>query len=463
MPTLFKWGENMRGIVIASNASGGGKTTVTIGLMNALKKRGMIVQGYKVGPDYIDPAFHSRITGNASRNLDLFLMGEEGVKASFSRGEGDIAVIEGVMGLYDGKGIDEKYSTYHVSELLNIPIVLVLSPKASVATLCAEIKGLKEFRNANIAGVVLNNVSEKYYKLLKLAIEKNCGIKVFGYLPRNPELSLKSRHLGLIQSAEIEDLEKKVDLCAELLENHVDIDGLLSSFRECQKYKDQYHIKNKGLRIGVPYDNAFSFYYKENLELLQEAGEVIYFSPLKDKTLPENLDFLYIGGGYPEVFAKELSENKAMLNSIKKALQEGIHCYAECGGLMYLCDSIHSEEVEEYKNKDFKLVGYFDGMAYMTKRLQNFGYASVNVNSENNIITKDLEINCHEFHKSYVDLNESSIYDVVKEAYDGEIRKWNCGYVKNNTLAAYAHIHFLGNIEWIEEILNTAKNRFHKK
>ena len=331
----------MRSIVIASNASGGGKTTITLGIMEALKNRGFKVQGYKVGPDYIDSAFHSKITGQDSRNLDLYLMGEAGVKASFSRGCGDLAVVEGVMGLYDGKGIDTAYSTYHVSKILGLPIILVLSPKAQVATFCAEINGIVNFKDADICGIILNNITESYYKLLKAAIDKNCNVKVLGYLPKNERLSLKSRHLGLIQSSEIVDLEEKIEICAQLLEKNLDMDLLLEQFKETKKYRDDFHVENKGKRIAIAYDKAFSFYYKENLELLEELGELIYFSPLIDKQLPNDIDFLYLGGGYPEVFKNELARNTSMLISIKNALDNGLHCYAECGGLMYQIGRAH--------------------------------------------------------------------------------------------------------------------------
>ncbi|KYH35518.1 cobyrinic acid A,C-diamide synthase [Clostridium tepidiprofundi DSM 19306] len=451
----------MKSIIISSNASGGGKTIVTLGLMKALKNRNYSVQGFKVGPDYIDTAFHSRITGIDSRNLDLYLMSEEGIKASFSRGKGDFGIVEGVMGLYDGKGIDERYSTYHVAELLNLPIVLVLSPKAQVATLCAEINGIINFRDANIAGVILNNISESYYKLLKRSIEENCKIKVFGYLPKNDEIVLKSRHLGLIQSSEIYDLERKIELCAQLLEKNVDIDALINCFKQAEKYEDTYHIENKDIRIGVARDEAFSFYYKENLELLKEAGEVVFFSPMRDKKLPEDLDFIYFGGGYPEIFAEELSQNKDMLVSIKQVLENGTRCYAECGGLMYLTKGI-SYSTEETSALDCyfteqNLVGFFNGYTHMTKRLQNFGYAELKIVNDNELIPLGLKINCHEFHKSCVNLEEKVIYSVTKTTYDGSEKKWNCGYVKNNTLAAYAHVHFFGNLKWLECMLNIPK------
>ncbi|WP_315116157.1 cobyrinate a,c-diamide synthase [uncultured Clostridium sp.] len=435
----------MKSIIVSSNSSGGGKTTITLGLIKALMKKGLDVQGYKVGPDYIDTAFQSRIAKKPSRNLDIFLMGEDGVKASYSRGEGDLGVIEGVMGLYDGKGIDSKYSTAHVSEVLDLPVVLVLSPKAQVATLCAEINGLKNFGNVNICGVILNNIGEKYYKLLKASIEYNCKIEVFGYIPKDEKLSIKSRHLGLIQSSEIEDLEEKIDLCSEYILNNVNLEELLKYFKETPKYEDNFHIENMHLKIGVPMDKAFSFYYRENLELLAEAGEIVYFSPLEDKELPENIDFLYIGGGYPEVFLKELSENTTMLNSIRERLNNGLHCYAECGGLMYLTGAIDNGIDEE------KTVGFFNGKAVMTKSLQNFGYAKLEC--------KDLSINCHEFHKSYVTLNDDKVYKLTKEIYDGSIKEWSCGYLKNNTLAAYPHIHFFGNMEFLKVLLKRSDEK----
>lgn len=439
----------MKSIIIASDSSGGGKTTFTLGLMKALKNRGLNVQGYKVGPDYIDPAFHEEATGTSSRNLDVHLMGEDGVKYSYNRGIGDVGIIEGVMGLYDGIGAGEKASTYDISRILdNMPIILVLSPKGQSSTICAVIKGLKEYRNANIAGIVLNSISEKYYKLLKYSIEKNCNIKVFGYIPKNEEISLSSRHLGLIQSMEVLNLQKKLDICGKMIEEYVNVDEILNSMKELKDNDDnnkysqliERNLENKKLRIGVAKDKAFSFYYNDNIELLKEIGNIIYFSPIKDKVLPENLDFLYIGGGYPEVFKEELESNETMRNSINKALDDGLRCYAECGGLMYLTDEIEGS----------RMTGFFSGKSFMTKRLQHFGYCSITLDEEYS--KQKIKINAHEFHKSDVELNEKSIYSVKKEQYDGEIIKWNCGYVKKNTLAGYAHINFLGNIDFFKYV-----------
>lgn len=425
----------MKSIIISSNCSGGGKTTFTLGLMKLLKNKGYDVQGYKVGPDYIDSGFHSEITGKQSRNLDLHLMGEEGVRASFSRGSGDFGIIEGVMGLYDGVGITEKGSTYNISNMLgDIPIVLVLTPKAQVATLAAEINGIKNFKNANIIGVVFNSVSSSFYQLLKSTVEVNCDVKVLGYIPKDDSIKLESRHLGLVQSIEVNNMIDKIEKCAELIEEHIDLSYIIQNSKEVKlEIKDELHLVNKNLNIAIAYDEAFRFYYKENLELLEEIGNVTYFSPIRDKKLPENIDFLYLGGGYPEVFKEKLSENISMRNSIKEALENGLKCYAECGGLMYLTQRI----------EDCEMVGFLKGYTYMTKSLQRFGYANVDVKDEN------ININCHEFHKSDVEIAEERVYDVTKKSWSGEALKWNCGYKKKNTIAGYPHIHFFGNIEFL--------------
>ena len=452
----------MKSIVISSNCSGGGKTTFTLGLMKALKNRKLDVQGYKVGPDYIDPAFHKEVTKKASRNLDTFLMGEEGTVKSYLKGSGNVGIIEGVMGLYDGIGASEKASTYEISKLLgNMPIILVLSPKGQSASLCAEINGFKNYRNANIVGVVLNSISEKYYNLLKYAIEENCETKVFGYIPKEQKISLSSRHLGLVQSMEILNLEEKLDICGKLIEEYVDLDGIINEMQEFQinseiKLNNEFKaiseskgkLGNKNFKIGIALDKAFSFYYKDNLELLEELGEIIYFSPINDKVLPQNLDFLYIGGGYPEVFKKELENNYSMRNSIKEALDDGLRCYAECGGLMYLTKSIDGAQ----------MVGFFDGESVMTNKLQRFGYCKVKIDKkcfdEKLEIEEDFEINAHEFHKSEVNLKEKEVYEVEKTQYNGELIKWECGYFKKNTLAGYAHINFLGNVELLKVLVD---------
>ena len=286
-----------------------------------------------------------------------------------------------------------------------------------------------------IVGVVLNCVSESFYSLLKPAIEMHCGLKVFGYVPKDDELKLESRHLGLVQSVEVEGLNKKINYLAELIEKYINLDEIIESFKDVKKFEDNYHLNRLNKKIAIAYDEAFRFYYKENLELLEEVGEVVYFSPIRDKKLPENIDFLYLGGGYPEVFKDQLSKNTDMLRSIKEALDKGLNCYAECGGLMYLTENIDS----------VNMVGFFKGNSEMTKRLNRFGYATLDFNN--------IKINCHEFHKSKVNSNESTVYDITKTTYAGDKVGWKCGYKKKNTLAGYPHVHFFGNIEFIKELL----------
>lgn len=433
----------MKGLVIGSDKSGGGKTTLTMGIMKALCNRKYKVQGYKVGPDYIDPGFHSFICGTDSRNLDTHLMGEDGVKASFSRGIGDIGVIEGVMGFYDGMGLGTDCSTAHVARLVDLPVVLVLSPQAQMATLFAQINGILAYEKNNIVGVILNNISQSYYEKLKAGIENQCGLKVFGYLPRDPKLEIGSRSLGLIQSTEIEDLREKIDYLAIQIEKYVDVQGLIDCMGKASHYEDPFALEKQDLKIGIAKDQAFNFYYKENLELLERLGEVTYFSPLKDKKLPDDLDFLYIGGGYPENFAKELSENKSILKDIKEKLNQGLRCYAECGGMLYLTQG----------TKESPLVGFFEGEYHVSKRLQNFGYARLTVCEKNPILPKGLEMNCQEFHRSYVSLKEPSVYCINKEQHDGSEKSWTCGYQKKNTIGTYAHTHFFGNIEMLKNLL----------
>jgi len=438
----------MRSVIIASNSSGGGKTTFTLGLMNLFKRRGYGIDGYKVGPDYIDGAFHKKITGKPSRNLDVFLQGEDGVKAVYGRGTEEIGIVEGVMGVYDGTGSTLEGSTAHISKILGLPIILLISPKASSLTLIAELKGILDFSDCDFKGIVLNNISKSYYDILKKLIEEKLNIKVLGFMPRDERIVLKSRHLGLVQSEEVEDLQEKIDITADLIEENVDVDSISEFMKETERFGDNYHIDDEGLRIGVAMDTAFSFYYRENIELLEEAGEVIYFSPLKDKRVPENLDLIYLGGGYPEVFRKELSGNKSFRESLYGELQKGTPCYAECGGLMYLMKSIEGEE----------MVGFFNGISSMTNTLNNFGYNSIEVSS-NALVKKDLKIISHEFHKSKVVCSEKTVYKLRKIGYTGEIKEWTCGYVKNNALGAYGHIHFFSNLDFIREIIKSCKKR----
>ncbi len=438
----------MKSIIIASNCSGGGKTTFTLGLMRLLKDKGYDIAPYKIGPDYIDPAFHEKVTGNPSRNLDYFLQGEEGLKAVYSRGRGEIGIIEGVMGIYDGMGCTSEASTAHVSQLLDIPVILVLTPRASSVTFVSEVSGILEFSGIDFAGIILNNITESYYSLLKTIFDKKIDVPLLGYVPKDERISLKSRHLGLVQSSEVDDLDEKISTIAELIEDNVDVDRLLNCLVETERFNDNFHLRKRGLKIGIARDKAFSFYYKENIELLEEIGEIKYFSPLEDEKLPDKLDFIYIGGGYPEVFREELSKNTSFIQSLKDKLEDGLPCYAECGGLMYLMEEIEGE----------KMVGVFKGESVMTDKLNNFGYTFIDV-KENSLIRRALKVRAHEFHKSTINSDEEKVYTLEKRAYDGSLKSWKCGYIKKNTLGAYAHIHFFSNIEFLKEIINSCKEK----
>lgn len=434
----------MKNIMISSNKSGGGKTTFTICLMKAIMDLGMRVQGYKTGPDYIDTRFHSVITGIDSRNLDSVIMTEEDIKKAFFKSLGDINVIEGVMGFYDGLGTDTNGSAYNLSMDYNLPVVLVLSPKSQLMSFVAELKGILEFRDNNIIGIVLTNISMSYYEMLKVCIESELDIKVFGYFESLPELKFESRHLGLIQSSEIENISEKVSLGAESLAKTVDISAIIS---ESEKYTFKYegerqsYLNNlsnmKSDNTGenhsnkpvcaVAMDKAFSFYYKDNLDMLEDYFNVTYFSPINDKELPQNADFLYIGGGYPEVFRKELSENSEMLKSIREKLEDGLPCYAECGGLMYLTESIEGSPS----------VGFIAGLSKMTDRLQHFGYCKGEIVSGK---FKGSRFCGHEFHKSVVESDNQKMSRLHKTSNPN--MTWTCGFEKKNTYAHYAHIHF---------------------
>lgn len=444
----------MRGFVIAGTNSGCGKTTTSIGLMALLKSLDYDIAPFKTGPDYIDPLFHSEILGTPSYNLDSFLIPKSAIIYLFKKHtlNKSIAIVEGVMGMYDGMGVAAKGSTYELSQLLNLPIVLVVNCKGLYQSVSAIVKGFLSLKeNSNVKGVIFNHCpGDEYYTFLKAIVEKECEVSCVGYIPSNKGFALESRHLGLIQAEEIGELSEKVEELKCTLESTIEIDKLLkiSQFDEVPignfKLPD---INLSGLHIGVARDKAFSFYYRDNLDLLEELGATLhYFSPLDHKYLPQQCNCLYLGGGYPEVFAHDLSKNKTLLHQISKVAKEGMPVYAECGGLMYLTDKIIDLDENEYS-----MVGVFNASVHMTKRLQKFGYANLSYQNET---TK-----CHEFHRS----------KILSEGYDGNYtlqynlskpekqKEWTCGLKYNNCLAGYAHVHFYSNFLFLEKIANLWK------
>lgn len=442
----------MKKILIAGTNSGVGKTTISLGIMQALTKRGLKVQPYKVGPDYIDPSYHTFITGRDSRNLDSYMLGDEKIKYIVNKAseEADISVIEGVMGLYDGFGIDlDACTSSYTSKLLKAPVILVINGKAMSSSAAAMVLGYKELdKNVNIKGVVVNNVKTKgHYELIKGAIEKYCNTEVLGYFPPNEKFSLESRHLGLIPSVEMESLKEKFSDLGDEIEKYIDIDRLIE-ISESESVKSNFDLKDlprfENKKVAIAYDKAFNFYYKENIELLEHMGvEIVKFSPLNDKKVPE-ADCIYIGGGFPEIFAKELHLNESMRLSIKNAHEKNIPIYAECGGLMYL-----GEKLKDSDENIYNMVGIFKGTSEMTSSLKRFGYCD-GIAKEDTILSNEGEIiKGHEFHHSEFKSDENCAYKMIKKRGNKIVDEWDGGYSKGNTLATYLHTHFYNNLDSI--------------
>ncbi|CEK39835.1 cobyrinate a,c-diamide synthase [Paraclostridium sordellii] len=442
----------MKKILIAGTNSGVGKTTISLGIMQALTKRNLKVQPYKVGPDYIDPSYHTFITGRDSRNLDSYMLDDEKIKYIFKNAskDADISVIEGVMGLYDGFGIDlNSCTSSYTSKILKSPVILVINGKAMSSSAAAMVLGYKELdKEVNIKGVIVNNVKTKnHYELIKEAIEKYCNVEVLGYFPPNEKFKLDSRHLGLVPSVEIEALtEKFYDLGSEI-EKYINIDRLIE-ISESEEIETSFELnelpKFKNKSIAVAYDKAFNFYYKENLELLNQMNiEIKTFSPLYDEIVPK-ADCIYIGGGFPEIFAKELGINKKMRESIKKAHENNVPIYAECGGLMYL-----GEKLLDLYGNEYEMVGIFEGISKMTKSLKRFGYCDGIAKVDTVFSNKGDIIKGHEFHHSEFNSNEECSYKMVKKRGNKIVDEWYGGYSKGNTLATYLHTHFYNNLDSI--------------
>lgn len=458
----------MKRILIGAASSGSGKTTFTLGLLEILRRKNLNVQPFKVGPDYVDTRYHSRITKNSSRNLDNFLVRkEETLNYLFEHAayQADVAVIEGVMGLFDGFGIDKDCcSSSAVAKELNCPVILVVNGKSASTSIAAVVKGFETFDDKlNIIGVVINNIaSENHYSLVKGAIEKYTETKVYGYIAKNPEFALPSRQLGLVPENEIDDVLEKIALIADSIEKTVDVDQLLEDLDdiEIQQPKHPFNLSKltKKITLGIAQDPAFHFYYPDNLELLTDYGvELTYFSPMTDEKLPE-ADAYYFGGGYPEEFAKELSQNKSMRQSVFQAFEDNKVILAECGGLMYLGSDLQIGE------DNFPMVGIFDGKSQMTSRLKRFGYCYGKLKEDSLLGKKGDKIYGHEFHHSVFETDEPTMM-VMEKNRDGEIvSSWEGGYQKNQTFASYLHLHFFQSEELIHHFFNQiVKNNGEKQ
>lgn len=450
-------------ILFAAPASGSGKTTITCGVLKALINRNMKVASFKCGPDYIDTMFHSSVVGTKARNLDTFFTDENTTRYLLGKAaEGmDIAVMEGVMGYYDGlAGKSWEASTYDVARVTNTPVILIVNGKGCSVSIVALLKGLMEYKkDSHIVGVILNQISETYYQEMKQLIEGELSIGVFGYVPVLHDFKIDSRHLGLKTPHEITDLEGKIEKLAQMMENTLEIDEIIKAARQTEKITYQKFPLSKyrssgtedriKVRIAVARDAAFNFYYEENIELLEEMGATIqYFSPINDKALPKNVSGLILGGGYPENYAKSLAKNCSMKESILQAIQEGIPCLAECGGFMYL-----QQELEDMTNTYHKMVGAISGKAYKTEKLKRFGYMDLHANTDSILGDSRTTMKGHEFH--YWDCeNPGNGFTAKKPLRD---ISYDCIVVEKNLVAGFPHFYYYSNPKAVDEYLYSCR------
>lgn len=431
-------------IMLAATSSGSGKTTVTCGVLRLLQLRGLSCGAFKVGPDYLDPTFHRRMTDACTGNLDLFFCDEDRVRSLLVAGAQtcDVSVLEGVMGYYDGiLGQGTRASSYDVARVTSTPVVLVINARGASLSLAAQVSGFANFRNdSQVKGVVLNQCSQALCDMLTPEIERECGVRVYGYVPRNSSYSFESRHLGLVDANEVGDLELRLDALAHDLEESLDVDGLLALARSASDLDEQPFsvtpVTDACPRIAVAHDEAFSFYYTENLRLLEQLGaELVEFSPLTDKALPEGTSGLYLGGGYPEVHAAELSANAVMRGCVRDAVASGMPCVAECGGFMYLQDSIADDT-----GNVFPMAGVLPGNAANEGKLRHFGYVQLSGHEDGLLAGAGHELRAHEFHYWH-SAHEGESFDVTKP---GRRASWRAAYHTSSLYAGYPHLYWPG-------------------
>ncbi len=434
----------MMQFLVAAPCSGSGKTTLTCALLTALKQRGYDPCAFKSGPDYIDPMFHRAVLGVESHNLDLFFSAPDTVRALYAQavaGHG-AAVCEGAMGFYDGQNMTPTASAWHLADTLDLPVLLVVQPKGVSVTLAAQINGLNTFRTpSHLAGILLNDCSEKLYKSLKPMLERETGLPVLGYLPHLPEAGIESRHLGLKTAGEIKDLQQKMDALAHALV--LDWEKLLAVTdhrlppweKLSPKVPDEGRIGKARPRIAVARDEAFCFIYAETLEALEAAGaELVFFSPLRDAALPEDTAGLYLPGGYPELYAELLSGNRPMLASVRRAMENGLPAVAECGGFLYL-----GQVLEDASGKSWPMAGVLPGQGFKVGRLVRFGYAALTARTDSMLFRAGESLPVHEFHHW-----DSTANGAAFTAAKTDGRSWNCGFANEHFYAGFPHLYWAG-------------------
>lgn len=450
---------NIPGLMLAGTGSGSGKTMLCCGLIRAYQRKNIKLASFKCGPDYIDPMFHTKVLGTKSRNLDLFLAGKEIARYLFLKHgrETDLALVEGVMGYYDGVGSSTGASAYELAGVLKIPAVLVVNAKGMSLSAAAMVKGFLEFReDSHIKGVILNQLSPMLYDRMKKVIEEETGVRVYGYLPAMEECEIGSRHLGLLLPEEIRNFKSRIDKISEVMEETLDLDGLLrlaktreEAGREGFTVKEtvrRLHDRFAGnrLRIGYARDEAFCFWYEDNLELLRDMGAVLVpFSPIRDEHLPEDIHGLLLFGGYPELYAKKLSDNITMRREIKTAISSGLPTMAECGGFLYLGEFLQEKD----SGREYPMAGVFPMVGYDTGKLVRFGYVEL---TEGRAFGRDVgKIHAHEFH--HYDTDSPGEEFLAGKPLSG--RTWRCIHSSDTVFAGFPHQYFYGNLKLPEAFL----------
>lgn len=430
-------------IMISAPNSGSGKTTIVCGILKALMNQGKRVAAFKSGPDYIDPMFHSKVIGAKSRNLDIFMLGKDTVRylAAKNARNVDISVFEGAMGFYDGMGKTDTCSAYDLAVTCDVPVILVVNARGAALSIAATINGFKNFRpDSHVVGAILNNVNPMTYMFYKNVIEEETGVKLVGYFPVMQDCNFESRHLGLVTAEEIGDLQSIVERLAVQAAKSIDfaaIQELANNAAPLSYVQPQVDVIGHP-RIAVAQDKAFCFYYQDALDLFEELGaELVSFSPINDAHLPE-CDGLFLGGGYPELYAKDLENNKSMLADIKAHIEAKKPCYAECGGFMYL--------LERYKDDSntYNWVGAIEGESALTKKLTRFGYIHLTAQQDNLLCKAGEKINAHEFHYSD-STNNGTSFAAAKASGKGA---WECAVTSESLYAGYPHLHLYGNIDF---------------
>jgi cobyrinic acid a,c-diamide synthase len=448
-------------LVIAGTHSGVGKTTVTLALLSAFKQRGRHIQAFKAGPDFIDPGHHTLVTGRPSRTLDGWMLGEILNRQIFARAaaDADLSIIEGMMGLFDGSSpINDIGSTAELAKQLQAPVLLVIDASAMARSVAAMASGYAKFDpTLRVRGVLFNRVAgEGHYRLLKDAVESETDLIVTGYLKPDPTITISDRHLGLTTAME----QKAIDFYDRLGKAAMDtvdvdvVERLATSAEEMTPIPPAHLSGNREerpVRVGIAHDPAFCFYYQENLELLEgEGAELVEFSPMNDRALP-NVDMLYFGGGYPEVYAARLSSNVAMRQAVRSFAECGGVVYAECGGMMYLTQAIWDDN-----GRSHEMVGLFSGQAVMEKSSMTLGYRTIECVRPCILGTPGLTVRGHEFHYSALWPTGSLHYACELRDAQGQSRGHD-GLSMKNVFALYAHLHFASQPQVAKELLAAAR------